>query len=81
MYSTTKCTCTLYPTGEEFVPSYMITSGGNLMEILVGDLDPSEVNASVIATQKMAMTLITNVIHLALKTQVVEEQPITYDTG
>lgn len=59
----------------------MITSGGNLMEIMISETQPGDVNASVIRIQRMAMNLTIDVIYLALQTQVVEERPVTFDTG
>ena len=63
------------------MPSYIVTSVGNVMEIMLTETDMTQANASVIRIQRTAVNLTQSVTYLGLQTQVLDEQPLIYDSG
>ena len=72
---------TLLITGEELVPNYMISCVGNVMEIVLSEVNLTAAEEAVANIQLTAVDLSRSVTHLGLQTQVIEEAPVVYDSG
>ena len=69
-------------TGEEFVPDYLMTTIANLVQIVqlhlgAGDGDETAARRLV----EKSLTVADDVLYLSLLTQVLDEDPIEFNTG